>query len=157
LTIAATCSFGLAPSADAATPSERNGGPAVATTTATQSLAFGVWTEFSFDQTGTATAAFTFFSRSPVLLRVTDAFCRGDEFRVLDHGYPIFNTSAVATDPSCDDSPFVGGPWEAWRDQTYSKGRFLLEPGSHRVKVRVTDSPFGGGGAFIRIDKRPVS
>ena len=147
--------LGAAPSAAAAADVDaRNLLPAGPT--AAQTLPFGVWTGFSAGPTGSTSQVFTFSSRTPVLLRVTDAFCRGDEFRVLDRGFALFNTSTVGTDPSCDGIPHLEGPRAAWRDQSYSKGRFLLQPGEHSVTIRITDSPFGGAGAYLRIDRRPV-
>jgi hypothetical protein len=93
----------------------------------------------------------------PVLLRISDTLCRGDEFRVRDRGYTILATSDVATDRSCDDDPLRDGPAEAWFDPSLSKGRFLLQPGPHRVAIRVTNSPFGGGALRLRIDRRPLT
>jgi hypothetical protein len=90
------------------------------------------------------------------LLRVTDGLCRGDRFRVYDRGFPIFLTSKVATDPSCDDVPHVSFPRRAWEDQTYSKGRFLLEPGWHKIRIQAVNSPFGGGGAWLQAIRQPV-
>jgi hypothetical protein len=83
------------------------------------------------------------------LLRVTDGLCRGDRFRVNDRGFPIFLASKVATDPSCDDVPWVTWPKGAWEDQTYSKGRFLLEPGWHKIRIQAVNSPFGGGSGWL--------
>ncbi len=146
----------LSTAAQASPLGDLNGATASSAATAT-SLAFGRWTGFEFGAAGSTTAAFTFFSDTPVLLRVTDGFCRGDEFRVMDRGFAIFTTTNVASDPSCDDEPNVGSGPGAWADPSYSKGRFLLQPGFHRVRIHVTESPFGAGGAFLRIDKRPVS
>jgi hypothetical protein len=157
LVLGANCLFSGPSSAAAATPHDRNLAQSTASSTAVQTLPFGAWTGFSVGDTGTTSGVFTFFSRSPVLLRVTDALCRGDEFRVFDRGFALFNTSTVGTDTSCDDEPFVDSPGAAWLDQSYSKGRFLLQPGSHSIKIRITQSPFGGASAFLRIDKRPVS
>ena len=157
LGLAATGLFGAIPSAQAARPTQPNVLPSAASTTSAQKLQFGVWTDFEVGETGSVSTAYRFFSPTPVLLRVTDALCRGDEFRVLDHGYPVFDTSTVGTDPSCDDSPFLDTGSAAWLDQSYSKGKFLLGPGSHSIKMRITDSPFGGASAFLRIDKKPVS
>jgi hypothetical protein len=135
---------------------ERNGA-ATATATDTQ-LSFGQWTLFTFGGPGSFNfeGAFTFWSRHPVLLRVTDGFCRGDRFRVHDRGFPIFLTSRVAIDPSCDDIPLVGLPSVAWFDQTYSKGAFLLQPGFHRVRIQAMASPFGGGAAWLWARPIPV-
>lgn len=144
------------PSAHAATPQDRNmrgfSGDATAV-----GLPFAQWTWFDVGESGSRSVVYKFFSDTPVLLRVTDALCRGDEFRAYDRGFALFNTSTVGTDPSCDDQPHVGRGPAAWLDQSYSKGRFLLQPGHHWVRVQITDSPFGGASAFLRIDKRPIS
>jgi hypothetical protein len=144
--------------AQAETLGERNGGQVgTAAVAPTQALAFGRWEVFEVGATGSRSVIFTFSSDTPVLLRVTDALCRGDEFRVFDRSFAIFNTTSVPVDPSCDDEPFVGAGPQAWADPSYSKGRFLLQPGHHRVRVQITESPFGAAGAFLRIDKRPIS
>jgi hypothetical protein len=133
---------------------ERNGYRSVST--ADTGLAFGQWRLFVFGGAGSFTGAFTFSSPHPVLLRVTDGFCRGDRFRVYDRGSPIFLASKVAIDPSCDDIPHVTGPFGAWQDQTYSKGRFLLQPGFHRVRIQAVSSPFGGGAGWLMAIRQPV-
>jgi hypothetical protein len=150
----ALCLLGVSP-AEAATLQDRNNGPSLSSATQ-QTLSFGTWTGFSVGATGSTSATFTFSSRTPVLLRVTDGLCRGDEFRVLDRGFALFNTSRVGTDPSCDDTPFLDTGSAAWLDQSYSKGQFLLQPGFHSVRIRITDSPFGSASAFLRIDRRPL-
>jgi hypothetical protein len=139
--------------ADARTLRERNTGVAAL---AQAPLQFGKWTEFDVGATGSVSNIFTFRSAVPVLLRVTDAFCRGDQFTVLDRGVAVFDTSNVGTDPSCDDTPSAETGPVAWGDQSYSKGKILLEPGRHRVKVKITDSPFGGATGFLRIDRKPA-
>jgi hypothetical protein len=141
--------------ADARTLGERNSQVRVAAKAQSAPLQFGTWTVFDFGGVGSVSILFTFESKVPVLLRVTDAFCRGDEFTVFDRGLPIFDTSTVGTDPSCDDVPLVDKGPAAWGDQSYSKGKMLLEPGRHRVKMKVTEGPFTFGSAFLRIDKRP--
>ena len=135
---------------------ERNGFRSVST--ADTGLSFGQWRRFSAGRAGSFNieGPFTFSSPHPVLLRVTDAFCRGDRFRVYDRGFPIFLTPKVAIDPSCDDIPLVSSPFAAWQDQSYSKGRFLLQPGFHRVRIQIVTSPFGGAGAWLHAMRQPV-
>lgn len=141
--------------ADARTLGERNSQVRLAAKAQGAPLQFGKWTVFDFNGVGSVTILFTFQSDVPVLLRVTDAFCRGDEFTVFDRGAPIFGTLTVGTDPSCDDVPLVETGPLAWADQSYSKGKMLLPAGRHRVKMKATESPFGFGSGFVRIDKRP--
>lgn len=121
-------------------------------------LSFGQWRLFNFGRAGSFNfeGAFTFWSPNPVLLRVTDGFCRGDRLRVYDRGFPIFLTSQVAIDPSCDDIPHVTWPSGAWQDQTYSKGRFLLQPGWHKIRIQAVTSPFGGGSGWLHAIEQPV-
>jgi hypothetical protein len=141
----------------ASTLRQKNSLPGATSRTAAP-LAFGAWQVFGFAGPGSFNleGAFTFYSRTPVLLRVTDGLCRGDRFLVYDHGLPVFRTSQVGTDTSCDDTPYLDMPGAAWKDQSYSKGSFLLEPGSHRVTIQATSSPFGGGDAWLVAIRQPV-
>ena len=143
--------------AQAQTLQQRNTHVGVAASSTEQPLAFGTWTWFDVGSTGTSTPTFTFWSRTPVLLRVTDALCRGDRFKVYDHGLAIFKTSNAPIDPSCDDTPHLDTGSSAWHDPSYSKGKFLLEPGGHRIRIQIIQSPFGGASALVRIDRQPVS
>jgi len=40
----------------------------------------------------------------------------------------------------------------AFADPTYSHGDALLAAGVHSITIRVDNSPFGGGGAYLRAD-----
>src|SRR3954451_7062735 len=109
-----------ASAADAGTLAARNS-DGLTHASAARGLAFGTWTVFDVGGTGTFSGVFTFRSSTPVLLRVTDALCRGDLFRAYDNGFALFNTSRVGTDTSCDDTPFLDTGGAAWLDQSYSK------------------------------------
>jgi hypothetical protein len=121
-------------------------------------LDFGVWTVFSFGQKGSfnSDGAFTFHSRSPVRLRVVDAFCRGDRFRVFDNGVRVFVTTLVPadTDDSCAATG-IGNPHDTWNDPSYSRGSLLLGAGSHSVRIQAIRSPFGGGNALLKAIRKP--
>ncbi len=91
--------------------------------------------EFSVTTTGTAE------------VKVTDAFLKGDQFRIFDNNVPIGDTSSVPAAPGTTGNPDV-----AFADPTYSHGVFLLGPGSHLISIEVITNPYDGGGAFIRID-----
>jgi hypothetical protein len=121
-------------------------------------LDFGVWTPFEFGRKGSFDfdGAFTFHSSSPVRLKVVDAFCRGDRFRVFDHGVRVFVTTLVPadTEQACGEGG-VGNPHDAWNDPTYSRGSLLLGPGSHSITIQAIRSPFGGGGAFLKAIRKP--
>jgi hypothetical protein len=123
-----------------------------------QKLDFGIWTPFEFNGKGSFNldGAFTFHSSSPVRLRVVDAFCRGDRFRIYDHGVPVFVTTRVPADTnrSCAASE-VFNPHVAWSDPTYSRGSLLLGAGFHKIRIQAIRSPFGGGVAFLKAIRKP--
>jgi hypothetical protein len=118
-----------------------------------QPLPFGQWVAFDAGTVGTfdAQGLFTFASDTPVRLRVTDGFCRGDRFAVLDHGVRVLTTSNVNVDADCDRQPFATNGPEAWNDRGYSRGRLILAPGLHRIRLRSLRSPFGGSTGFIEV------
>lgn len=116
-------------------------------------LPFGQWVAFDAGTVGTfdEQGLFTFASQTPVRLRVTDGFCRGDRFSVLDHGVRVLTTSDVNVDGDCDRLPFATTGPEGWNDAGYSRGRLVLAPGRHRIRLRSVRSPFGGSTGFIEI------
>jgi hypothetical protein len=116
-------------------------------------IAFGRWTAFdagaagSFDEQG----LFRFTSDTPVVVRVTDAFCRGDRYRLLDHGHRRMTTSNVPVDPTCSEQPFASTGPEGWHDRGYSRGHVRLGPGRHRIRIRSLRSPFGSSTGFVEV------
>lgn len=116
-------------------------------------LPFGQWVAFSAGAAGTfdAQGLFAFASETPVILRVTDAFCRGDRFAVLDHGRRVRTTTAVHVDTDCEQQPFATSGPEGWHERGYSRGRVVLGPGRHRIRIRSLRSPFGGSTGFIEV------
>jgi hypothetical protein len=106
------------------------------------------WVNFTWDESGIA-GPFDYTTEGAVYLDVTDSFCRGDQFSISDNGVEIGTTTSVPLDPECDDVPFLSTPIMSWKDPTYSKGEFLLEPGSHSLVITAIVNPFGSGGAFF--------
>jgi hypothetical protein len=90
---------------------------------------------------------FTFNNVYNVRVVVTDAFWKGDRFRIYDNGIPLGETSSVPVDANGD----VEDPDVALRDPTYSHGSDRLPPGSHSLSIEVISNPFNGGVAFIRV------
>jgi hypothetical protein len=80
-------------------------------------------------------------------LTVTDAFIIGDEFEVLDFGVPIGFTPVVADSGSCGDDPDV-----CVADPLVSHRVYALAAGDHSITITPTDSPFGSGAAYFRVD-----
>ena len=89
-------------------------------------------------------------------LKVVDAFCRGDRFRVFDHGVKLFVTTLVAadTEESCAATG-IGNPHDTWNDPSYSRGSLLLGAGSHSITIQALRSPFGSGGAYLKAIRKP--
>lgn len=109
------------------------------------------------------TGPYVFMSTTVVRLTVTDAFCAGDAFQVVDGVGPtatvLGSTSAVAsTYPSCPFQLYPSGAARAdaaWADPAYSHGTFFLAPGSHALDFRHTDHydpSLAATGAYFRID-----
>ena len=118
-------------------------------------LPFGQWVAFNAGLAGTfdAQGLFKFTSEKRVVLRVTDAFCRGDRYRVLDHGHRKGTTSRVAVDSSCTRLPFASTGPEAWNEPGYSRIRLVLPPGHHRIRIRSLRSPFGSSTGFLSVHR----
>jgi hypothetical protein len=116
-------------------------------------IAFGQWTPFDAGAAGSfdAQGLFSFRSDGPVIVRVTDAFCRGDRYRLLDHGHRKLTTSNVRVDMTCMQQPFASTGPEGWHDRGYSRGHVRLGPGRHRLRIRSLRSPFGSSTGFIEV------
>ena len=84
---------------------------------------------------------------------MTDAFCRGDRYRILDHGHRLAMTRAVPVDTLCAQLPFASTGPEGWNDAGYSRVRVVLAPGRHRIRIRSLLSPFGSSTGFLRISR----
>jgi hypothetical protein len=134
----------------------------------------GPWLEFSFGTTGSAAAGCSpadpagpicapssggnsaFLDAPPwtfttpfggATMKVTDAFLYGDEFQVFDDGGSIGTTSPVDPDGSCGSDPE-----DCYPDAASSSASFDLAAGDHSITIIATDSPFGGGAAYFRVD-----
>jgi len=108
------------------------------------------WVEFTSDDPGSSFSgeAFTFTLGSGGTLSVTDAFNAGDRFEIFDLGSSIGLTS-VPGGGAVD----VGSDYDAALiDPRLSSAVFLLGAGRHSITGITIDSPFGDGGAALRVD-----
>ena len=110
---------------------------------------------FFFGQAGTFSPnEFTFTANEPVMLSVTDDFCKGDRFEVFDNGVSIGATSNPVNEfPGCSVS---AGPEAAATNPEYSSADFVLGPGFHHIKIKVIDSPFDAGAGYIEVHEAPI-
>lgn len=123
----------LAAPASAATPLALNSG----------------WQTFYFRDAGSGasgqpyvfTAAF-----NDVTLKVTDGSNSGDQFAVYDNGILVGQTDAVPTGGYCSN------PDSCYASSDMSHGIFTLPPGAHSITIVAIASPYGTGGAYLRVD-----
>ena len=119
----------------------------------------GTWFCFTFFGVGsdpttcvvdpTAEAPWTFDCGSgSCWLSVTDAFLVGDKFEVFDDDASIGMTSDPGEPDSCD----AGDPDTCFENENFSSGQFCLGPGEHSIVIRPSESPFGGGDAYFKVE-----
>jgi hypothetical protein len=109
---------------------------------------------------GASTAGpWTFTTGQVTKVTVTDAFCHGDEFRVLDGTTILGQTTDVVSEfPECPFTlffPALARADAALLDDGFSHGTFYLAPGSHALEfenVALWSETSSGTGAFFRVD-----
>ena len=113
---------------------------------------------------GASTAGpWTFTTTAVTKVTVTDAFCRGDEFRVLDKDVLLGDTSEVASDfPACPFELFFPPKRElTQRSRTQLQPRrFFWRPGTHAIEFEnkaLWSDTSSGTGAFFRVDSVAVT
>lgn len=106
------------------------------------------WKEFSFGGVGSAwSKTFDFTLVGATLLKVTDAFQSGDRFDVTNFGASLGLTSL----PGSVGDQINANYDAAFADSRWSSVSFLLAPGSYSISGTTVLSPFGGGGAAVRL------
>lgn len=117
----------------------------------------GGWQAFSWTGSGEpldSQGAFTFDAPSAVRLKVTDAYCAGDRFRVFDAGVHIGETPSVPVDVGCLDRQ--EDPDRTFASPGFSNGSYLLDAGHHAITLQVIENPWHLGGGFLRVDRDTV-
>ena len=113
------------------------------------------WRPFSFGDVGDVHIETINVGTKCGLLQVTDAFASGDRFNVSVYSgaslVTTFNTSAPRLGDHTTDYD------AAYASRRFSSGAAELDPGIYRVHVRVLESPFGSGGAAMKLGDRPCS
>lgn len=110
----------------------------------------GGWNIFDFGVAGPGgdSATYTYTSATPTDLLVTDSFLYGDQFAVYDNGVLLGDTSVPGTGPIESD------PDASWAEP-YSKGTFLIGPGSQSIVIEPIVSPYTEGGAYLEVNSAP--
>jgi len=105
---------------------------------------------FGFGGPGPVPGSIDFSHPTNVTLNVTDAFCTGDSFRILDRGRVVLETPRVGNDfPDC--LIYEDDPGQAFLNPQFSHGTAVLPAGSHSLTIEVLDSPYEGGAAFLEV------
>ena len=86
-------------------------------------------------------------------MRITDAFTRGDTFKVFDSNMLVLTTPYVAPDYYIPPSIMCTDPENCYGSDGFSFGWIDLAAGSHSLTIQVVDSPHGSGAAYFRIDR----
>jgi hypothetical protein len=120
------------------------------------------WQQFATEGgVGGASAAGPYLFESTKLTKVTvtDSYCHGDEFSVLDNGARIGDTSVVPAElHACPARFYLSDTARAdasMADPTFSQGAFYVGPGSHSldfVNKAIWNDTDSGSVAFFRLE-----
>ncbi len=109
----------------------------------------GVWQNFYFNDVGSyGTDTYQFSTTTELSFFVTDAFAIGDRFEIFDGSASLGLTSNVAE----SDSVNLSDAQSAYDSGLYSTGEWVLGPGTYDISVLVASTPYGRGGAFVKLD-----
>lgn len=113
----------------------------------------GGWTEFSFEGVGSSwSESFTFSILGDAWLAVTDAFLSGDRFEFFVNGVSVGLTSMPTTEGDQISSNFD----TAFADPRWSSAELMLMAGNYEITGSTILSPFGSGGAAIRLSSNSL-
>jgi hypothetical protein len=92
-------------------------------------------------------STWTFSSLGSFRFLLTDGFLSGDRFELFDGASSLGLTSVPAGQGSCgtNEAACFSAPAMSNRD-------YLLGAGNYAFGIKITDSPFGGGAGFFRIE-----
>jgi len=138
-------------------------------------LPLGEWTQFFFSETGQlpfSRWSFTVPAEKEALcqLQVTDSYCAGDRFevnRVLSADshleellfltpvvtFDMVTASKIRDGKDAKCVPFTTDATTAWASSNWSKAQsHILEEGGYRIVIRPLLTPYGSGGAYLRVN-----
>ena len=80
------------------------------------------------------TDGYTVTSADPLVLKIVDCCSAGDVFQVSIDGLLTSTSLVTAT----YDDALIYDPEQAWADPRFSRGEFVLDPGTHTISLAVT-------------------
>lgn len=111
----------------------------------------GNWTRFQYATKDTkAQPAFFLYLEEgqEALLQVTDYYCSGDRFSIMDNGKVLGTTSKAAFDHCLTRTEDID---EAFASSKWSSGQYRLKSGGHQISLRVEASPGQTGAGAVRV------
>jgi hypothetical protein len=100
-------------------------------------------------------------------LEITDAFCPGDNFELIELGNGSTGPQTILRTPKvgfnkeiaqeiCDGFPVqcprsTNNPDVAFNDSLWSSGKILLGSGEHSIVIKPINSPYCSGAGFVRV------
>lgn len=84
-------------------------------------------------------------------LYVFDCYCVGDSFKVLDNGHEIGSVKGKYDgDNNCQVVEIE--PKKCLSNKAFAHGRFTLKKGEHKIEIKVDQSPYRAGSAFVMLE-----
>ena len=95
-------------------------------------------------------APWTFTSPTPVQVKITDAFNKGDSFTLFNFGVQVGSTPVVSFVNSGESNPAVTSA-----DASWSSGTFVVPAGNASLTIRADTSPSNQGAAYFLLTSVP--
>lgn len=113
---------------------------------------------FNFGPTGTlAFENYLFLARSPAYLVITDCFCGGDTFQLLNQDTLLADVSTNCSGQTSECLNYQEDPNVCKDSAGFCSQRVLLDPGFYNLTLLLTNSIVGSGRAFVWIDDACLS
>lgn len=121
------------------------------------------WDKFIFGNQGDFShIRYHIRNETPLALRLTDAFCLGDEFIVYDWNKRLgvvrmpYDKSLNHHGPRHLCKRPEADPQKAWDCGRFASRQFMLRPGRHRITIKSLSSPIGAGYGFVKLMVPPA-
>lgn len=125
-----------------------------ATITLDPTTDLGVWQYFSFGDVGSyAENTYEFTTTETLSFFVTDAYAIGDRFEIFDSTTSLGLTSFVAVSGAHN----ISDAQTAYDSGYFSTGEFVVSAGTYSMNILTSISPYGSGGAFVKLDNSSTS
>lgn len=111
----------------------------------------GNWTRFQFagDHSNAEPGFFLYLQDGDeAILQVTDYYCTGERFAVIDNGKELGSTSKSVYDQCQTTTADIN---VAFASPKWSSGQYNLKSGGHQITIKVLDNPNQSGAGALRV------